>query len=248
MTDLDVAVVGAGIAGLATAHALVRAGRRVQVFEAAGHVGGRMATVRRDGYLVDAGAEMIPTRGYPATWRLVRQLGLGPADAPRVPGALALWRDAGYREERYLAVALTGWPRYAGYQDPAVLPLYEELVVTGAWWDYVDEVAIQRIGPILRGHREALTPVIRAWSTDADPWKRRTAVICQVKAKGDTDLALLADCIAANAADRDFFLRKAIGWALRDYAWHDPRWVRGYVAAHPELSALSRREALKNLR
>ena len=195
----------------------------------------------------------MPYRGVPspAQKRLAREVFAAhplPDRGTWRDTALALWRDAGYREERYLAVALTGWPRYAGYQDPAALPLYEELVVTGAWWDYVDEVAIQRIGPILRGHREALTPVIRAWSTDADPWKRRTAVICQVKAKGDTDLALLADCIAANAADRDFFLRKAIGWALRDYAWHDPRWVRGYVAAHPELSALSRREALKNLR
>lgn len=161
---------------------------------------------------------------------------------------LDLWRGAGYREERYLAIALTGWPLYAGYQDPDELGTYEELVVTGAWWDYVDEVAIRRIGPILRGHRAALTPVMRAWSVDADPWRRRTAVICQVKAKGETDLALLADCIEANTAERDFFLRKAIGWALRDYAWHDPGWVRRYVAAHPELSPLARREATKNLR
>jgi 3-methyladenine DNA glycosylase AlkD len=161
---------------------------------------------------------------------------------------LELWREAGYREERYLAIALTGWPAYMRYQDPSELGTYEELVVTGAWWDYVDEVAIRRIGPILRGHREQLTPVMHAWSVDADHWKRRTAIICQIKAKGETDLALLAHCIEANAAERDFFLRKAIGWALRDYAWHDPEWVRRYVATRTELSPLTRREATRNLR
>jgi 3-methyladenine DNA glycosylase AlkD len=161
---------------------------------------------------------------------------------------LELWRAASYREERYLAIALTGIRAYREYQDPGELPLYEELIVTGAWWDYVDEVAIRRVGPILRGHREELTPVLRAWARDADPWKRRTAVICQVGAKADTDLALLDHAIANNTADTNFFLRKAIGWALRDYAWYDPDWVRRYVSAHPDLSGLSRREAIKNLR
>src|SRR5882724_823458 len=93
-------------------------------------------------------------------------------------------------------------------------------------------------------HRAEITPVMRAWATDPDPWRRRTAIICQVRARADTDLDLLDHAIRANAADTGFFLRKAIGWALRDYAWHQPRWVSGYVAAHPELSGLSRREAL----
>ena len=160
---------------------------------------------------------------------------------------LALWREAAYREERYAAIDLTGWRGYRSLQTPAVLPLYEELIVTGAWWDFVDEVAIRRVGPILRAYRAELTPVMLAWARDDDPWKRRTSVICQVTAKGETDLALLYACIEANVGDRDFFLRKAIGWALRDYAWHDPAEVRRYVEAHPELSPLSRREALKNV-
>ena len=160
---------------------------------------------------------------------------------------LELWRGAAYREERYLAIALTGARAYARFQDPVELPLYEELIVTGAWWDYVDEVAIRRVGPILRAHRAEVTPLMRAWAGDADPWRRRTAIICQVRAGADTDLDLLEHAIAANTADTGFFLRKAIGWALRDYAWHDPDWVRRYVAAHHGLSGLSRREALKNL-
>jgi 3-methyladenine DNA glycosylase AlkD len=161
---------------------------------------------------------------------------------------LALWRGAEYREERYLAIALTGLRAYAPYQTPTALPLYEELIVTGAWWDYVDEVAINRLGPILRGYPDVVRPLVLAWSRDADLWRRRSAIICQVKAKAGTDLDLLTACIEPNLADREFFIRKAIGWALRDYAWTDPTWVRGWVAAHDgRLSGLSRREALKNI-
>ncbi|GAA4916740.1 protoporphyrinogen/coproporphyrinogen oxidase [Streptomonospora salina] len=90
--DIDTAVVGAGVSGLATARALDRAGRDVRVFEAADAVGGRMRTLHSDGWRIDTGAEMLPSAGYPATWALIRELGMAPADVPRVPRALALWR------------------------------------------------------------------------------------------------------------------------------------------------------------
>ncbi|WP_409179731.1 DNA alkylation repair protein [Amycolatopsis sp. VS8301801F10] len=160
---------------------------------------------------------------------------------------LALWREAEYREERYAAIDLSGHRAYRRWQDPELLEMYDELIVTGAWWDYVDVVAIRRVGPILREHRAAVTPVLRRWMTDADRWRRRTAVICQVSAKGDVDQQLLADAIEANMEDRDFFLRKGIGWALRDHARAEPEWVRAFVKAHPGLSALSTREAMKHL-
>ena len=92
-TDLDVAVVGAGIAGLAVAHRLRRAGRRVHVFESADHIGGRMRTERRDGWLVDTGAEMLATHGYPATWRLIAELGMSDVDVPLIGSGLAMWRE-----------------------------------------------------------------------------------------------------------------------------------------------------------
>ncbi|MGH3245872.1 MAG: FAD-dependent oxidoreductase [Trebonia sp.] len=92
MTDLDVAVVGAGAAGLAAAHALTKAGRSVQVFEAADRVGGRMRTLRLDGYLIDEGAEMISTRGYDETWRLIRETGVPEGELTRIASPLALWR------------------------------------------------------------------------------------------------------------------------------------------------------------
>ncbi|MEZ7006305.1 NAD(P)/FAD-dependent oxidoreductase [Streptomyces sp. AD55] len=91
--DLDIAVVGAGLAGLAAAHELRRAGHEVHVFEAADAPGGRMRSLRRDGYLMDTGAEQISARGYRATWQLLRRAALGPDDVPRIGRPMAVWRD-----------------------------------------------------------------------------------------------------------------------------------------------------------
>ncbi len=91
-TDLDVAVVGAGMAGLTAAHELRRAGREVRVFEAESTVGGRMRTVRRDGYLIDTGAEQISLRGYRATWELLRRCGITPEALHHSGRPMAVWR------------------------------------------------------------------------------------------------------------------------------------------------------------
>lgn len=159
-----------------------------------------------------------------------------------------VWTRARFREERYAAIELTGLPAARAFQRPAALPLYEELIVSGAWWDYVDALAIQRVGPILRSFPKDATPVIRRWSRSNDLWLRRSAIICQVGSKSATDRALLVACIAPALGEREFFLRKAIGWALRQYARVAPDWVLGYVRrTGNRLSPLSRREALRHL-
>jgi 3-methyladenine DNA glycosylase AlkD len=159
-----------------------------------------------------------------------------------------LWDDATHREEWYVALALARHRAAGPWQDPGVLDLYRHLVVTGAWWDVVDEVAGHLVGGVLAGHRAATTPVVRGWATHDDLWLRRTAVLSQLRHKGDTDLDLLTHAIDHNAADRSFWLRKAIGWALREYARTDPTWVRAFVAQRAEtLSPLSQREALRHL-
>jgi 3-methyladenine DNA glycosylase AlkD len=156
-----------------------------------------------------------------------------------------LWRRALFREERYAALELAH--RFRRHALAGDLSLYEELIVTGAWWDLVDS-ASTLVGLLLHRFPEALRPTVLAWARDRDLWKRRAAIICQRALKGDTDLALLYACIEPNLADREFFVRKAIGWALRSYAWHDPREVERYVREHEsELSPLSRREATKNI-
>jgi hypothetical protein len=87
---------------------------------------------------------------------------------------LELWDHAGYREERYAAIALTSHRLYQAHQDPATLPLYRHLVVTGAWWDYVDPLATHDVGRILVAHADEVAPLIRAWSLDDDMWLRRS--------------------------------------------------------------------------
>lgn len=158
---------------------------------------------------------------------------------------LQLWRSATFREERYAAIDLTGSRVVRGRLE--MLPVYEEIIRTGAWWDLVDGVA-HRIGELLQAHRAELDGVLRRWSEDPDMWIRRSSIIAQLGAKANTDAGLLATVIQANLSDREFFIRKAIGWALREYAKTDPAWVREFVAKHKaDLSPLSRREALRNL-
>ena len=160
----------------------------------------------------------------------------------------ALWDGVTHREEWYAALAVARDRRYAAYRDAHALPLYRHLVVSGAWWDVVDDAAIHLVGPLLLRDPKAVRPVVHSWATDPDRWLRRTAVICQVGAKERTDLDLLSVAIEANLDDRDFLLRKAIGWALRQQARLDPDWVRTFVALHDDrISGLSRREALKHV-
>jgi 3-methyladenine DNA glycosylase AlkD len=161
---------------------------------------------------------------------------------------LELWRGAKFREERYVAIMLTGDKRAAAFQTPAAMPIYEEIIVTGAWWDYVDDVASHRVGPILREYPAPMEKKMLAWSTSPNMWKRRTSIICQLGFKQHTDLDLLYACIEPSLDSKEFFLRKAIGWALRQYAWTDPAEVKRYARRNrARLSGLSYREALKNI-
>jgi 3-methyladenine DNA glycosylase AlkD len=158
---------------------------------------------------------------------------------------LELWRGATVREERYAAIDLTGLRLSAG--APAMLPVYEEIIRSGSSWDFVDGVA-ERLCTLLQAHRTMMTAVLHDWSRDEDFWIRRASITAQLKAKADTDTELLRDVIEANLADPEFFIRKAIGWALREYGKTDPEWVRAFVAGHAgRLSPLSRREAQRNL-
>ncbi|WP_300013506.1 DNA alkylation repair protein [Pseudonocardia sp.] len=194
----------------------------------------------------------MPFRGVakPAREELVRELvAARPAPTPAefAVAVRALWDGAEYREERYVALTLTGHRRWAPPQDASWVPLYRHWIVTGAWWDFTDEIASKRIGVLLRAAPAELSPVLRAWAGDGDRWLRRTAVIAQLGSGTGTDLDLLRHAIETNLADPDFFLRKGIGWALRQHARVDPGWVREFVTAHPGLSSLSRREALRHL-
>lgn len=161
---------------------------------------------------------------------------------------LAIWRGAEFREERYAAIELSGDRRARPFQRMDALPMYEEMIVTGAWWDFVDALATKRLGDILRNEPAPMRKAMRAWSRSDDMWKRRSAILCQVTFRKDTDLDLLFALIEPSLSSKEFFLRKAIGWALRSYAWTDERPIVRYVEANrARLSPLSVREALKNV-
>ena len=162
---------------------------------------------------------------------------------------LTLWRGGAYREERYASIELCAVRAAREFQRIDALPMYEEMIVTGAWWDYVDEIAGHRLWTLLQNDRGAMRDAMLAWSTDANIWKRRSSILCQLPAKGETDLDLLYACIEPSIGSTEFFLRKAIGWALRQYAWTDPVEVKRYVGENEDrLSGLSKREALKNVK
>lgn len=150
--------------------------------------------------------------------------------------AQTLWEQAIYREHRYAALALLR-TQHLTREDEQLL---RHLIHSGAWWDLVDETATKLVGPI-RNDLE-----IRAWAVDPDMWIRRAAIICQVSNR-PKDPDLLRDTITPNTADRRFWITKAIGWALRDYAYVDPAWVATFVDTH-DLAPLSVREATKHIR
>ena len=175
-----------------------------------------------------------------------RMLPLTTADAWET-AILALWRAAAYREERYAAIELLNFPRYAKWIAPERVPLMEELIVTGAWWDYVDAIAGRALGVLLAEYPEPTGALLRGWAVSDNIWKRRSAILAQLRSRRATDTQLLSDVIEPSIGEAEFFLRKGIGWALREYSKTDPEWVMAFLDAHAGLSRLSRREALRHL-
>ena len=201
----------------------------------------------------------MPFRGItsPVLKATLRPLLIDPAcllaDRDEWEGTIrGLWDDARFREERYAALAIAGHRLYRGWaRERSAMPLYRHLVESGAWWDLVDDIAAHRVGPVLRSHPETEAARMRSWAVDGDLWVRRAAILSQLLSKEQTDRRLLLDCVTPNLADKEFFIRKAIGWSLRQYARSGAEaadWVRHRVAdLGPRLSPLSRREALKHL-
>lgn len=128
---------------------------------------------------------------------------------------------------------------------PGFIVVLRSLITAKSWWDTIDPLATRVVGPLVRRH-PALTATMDEWSRERDLWLVRTAILHQLHYGAETDTARLFGYCTAQAGHADFFVRKAIGWALRQYARTDPAAVRAYVAA-ADLSPLSLREATKHL-
>ena len=121
----------------------------------------------------------------------------------------------------------------------------ETLIITKSWWDTVDLLA-GVAGDIILRHDEMKDKVVAKWMQSDNLWLRRVSILFQLKYKDSTDTAFLSRAILKNGDTKEFFLNKAIGWALREYSKTDAEWVRRFINAH-SLNALSVREASKYL-
>lgn len=178
------------------------------------------------------------------TKELAAELELNTAES-RLHAATELFSGATHREHWYAAGELCNHRLVKGRLE--FFPLYERMILEGAWWDIVDGCS-RRFGELLLANPEIMEPLLRAWATDEFMWKRRMSMIAQLHSGANTNTELLNFAMEANLADPEFFIRKALGWSLRQYGKTDPRWVLEWVQLNKErMSNLSYREAIKRL-
>lgn len=152
-----------------------------------------------------------------------------------------LWKKD-KREYQYLAIDyLVKENKKLQRED---MDFIEELITTKSWWDSVDLIASHLVGEICKMYPELVDEYILKWTTDEDIWLRRTSILYQLKYKGNLDVEILEKVIKVNSNDGEFFIRKAIGWSLREYSKTNKEWVRDFIDNN-ELSNLSVREASK---
>jgi 3-methyladenine DNA glycosylase AlkD len=157
---------------------------------------------------------------------------------------LELWSGK-TREEMYLALGIA--ERFKTYRTQEAWSLFEKLVHSATNWDTLDSIAILLIGDLVYKNR-ALEGDLKKWRNSENFWVRRASLLAHLKHKKNTNRSLLAETILLLAHEKEFFIRKAIGWVLREYAKTDCEWVKNFVKNNEDkLSSLSKREALKNI-
>ena len=148
------------------------------------------------------------------------------------------------REFQYVAVGLLS--RFDKKIPASLIKTIEYMLVTKSWWDTVDSVAGGIVGVHFQRFPEVREKYLPKWRASENFWLRRSAILFQLNYKKETDFELLKEIIQENLGSNEFFINKAIGWSLRQYARIDPKAVRGFVKSTP-LHPLSRREAMKHL-
>jgi 3-methyladenine DNA glycosylase AlkD len=167
-----------------------------------------------------------------------------PAPEEAVEWAQACWA---LPEREYQYVGLFALQSAARSLSPTCLPDIQGLITTKSWWDTVDGLATNVVGTLVLRHRDLASEMDR-WVLAGDIWLARTAILHQERWKSETDAGRLFRYCEVRAGDREFFIRKAVGWALRSYAAVDPAAVESFVRDHDQaLSGLSRREAMKGV-
>jgi 3-methyladenine DNA glycosylase AlkD len=148
------------------------------------------------------------------------------------------------REIHYFAIELLGY--HHKLWSKKTIPLIEWMVTHQSWWDSVDSTNSFVISKFFMKFPETIEITTSKWNNSTNKWLQRMSLLFQLTYKKKTNTTLLTQYIENCQLEEDFFIRKAIGWALRAYAYSDAKWVVQFIKAHPQLSNLSKREALKH--
>jgi len=148
------------------------------------------------------------------------------------------------REEYYVGDELA--THYKEWHTLEALPLYRFMIETVQWWDVVDSVAAHLVGDLLRNYPDKMKPEMERWINDPNLWIRRAAILSQLTFKTNTDQEMLFRFCLEHLEEKTFWMRKAIGWSLREYSKHNPDSVRLFVEEHrSKMSGVTLREAEK---
>jgi 3-methyladenine DNA glycosylase AlkD len=148
------------------------------------------------------------------------------------------------REFQYMGMGLLS--KFEKQLPAGFIDIVEYLIVTKSWWDTVDAIASHTVGTHFKRFPNVRENYLKKWRKSKNLWLRRTTILFQLGYKKETNFELLTEIISENVGSNEYFINKAIGWALRQYAYTDPKAVIKFVnstALHP----LSRREAMKHL-
>jgi 3-methyladenine DNA glycosylase AlkD len=156
-----------------------------------------------------------------------------------------LWQQP-HREEKYIAINYAElFPEYVSEDS---IPLYERMIREGAWWDFVDAISTNLVGEAYLKELDTLRPIMEKWSQDKDMWIRRASILSHLYHKKDTDHEFLFGLCAKLAHEKEFFIQKGIGWALREYSKTNPKAVKKFLREKKRILApLSYREGAKHL-
>ena len=149
------------------------------------------------------------------------------------------------REFQYAAIGLVG--RLEKQLTAKSVKTLEYMLTHKSWWDTVDSIAGGTVGAYFKRFPDVRETYLAKWRASENFWLRRTTILFQLNYKQETDFDLLCEIIHENLGSNEFFINKAIGWSLRQYARIDPKAVKKFVNVTKELNPLSRREALKHL-
>lgn len=148
------------------------------------------------------------------------------------------------RELHYFAIELVG--HHKKLWTKKTLPLIEWMITHNSWWDSVDSTNTHVISKFFLLYPELIEQYTSKWNHSTNKWLIRMSILFQLTYKSKTDIQLLTKYIEHTQLHEDFFVRKAIGWALRAYTYTNKKWVIQFVKDHPSLSNLSKREALRH--